>query len=86
MNEEVIDTIEDLGNNIKLLKSAKKINRKDCKTLLTQLFEVVKDVLEKFDRVFKHVEKIIEIEKTTENGELSEGNPIKNQDLKNLYL
>ena len=78
--KDLRDTVEDLSNNIKLLKTAEEINLIDCKTLFTEIFEVLKDVLEKFVETFDMVEKIMNINKATVKEE------IEHQDFKTLYL
>ena len=81
--KDLRDTVEDLSNNIKILKDTEEFNIWDAKILITTIFEVLKDVLEKFVETFDMVEKIMNINKTTVKEEI---NSNKTQDIKNMYL
>jgi len=81
--KDLRDTVEDLNKNINILKTAEEINLTDCKTLFTQIFEILKDILEKFVETFDMVEKIMNINKPTVKEEM---NSNKSQDIKNMYL
>ena len=83
--QDLKDTIVDLGKNITLLKEAEQINLHDCQTLIATLFEVLKDILERFEPVFEMVEEIYEINKATEKGEKHMEEDL-NQSVKRMYL
>jgi len=85
MSQQIEGIIEDISENIKLLKEAEQIDLKDCKHLLTILFEVQKDLFEKFQEVFKTMNKVKEIETATEKGEKNKEEP-ENADTKRMYL
>lgn len=85
MSQQIDGIIEDISNNIELLKDAEQIDLLDCKHLLTILFEVQKDLFEKFQDVFKTMKEVKEIEKATKKEEKNKEKP-ENVDVKRLYL
>ena len=87
-SEDLKDTIEDLDNNIKLLKEAEQINLQDTKTLLTAIFEFLKDLMERFKTMFIQVEEIIDIKQSSKEGKsnIDGTTEIKDEDIKRLYL
>ena len=85
MDSEIDGVIEDVNNNLKLLKEAEQINLIDCKALLTTIFKVLADLFGRFKYMFDQFDKIMEIEQTAEKGEKSEEKP-ENIDIKMMYL
>lgn len=81
MSEVINGIMEDLDKNIKLLKDAEEINLKDVQELFVMLFEVQKDMYEKFQGFFEQMQKLKEIEK----GEKYKEKKIINEDIKRLY-
>ena len=83
---EIEDVIQGLDKNIKFLKSPYRLENKDIKGLLLDIMGTMKDMWEKFNNVFKMVDKLSEIEKVAEKREAIEKNDLdKDQDLRNLY-
>ena len=87
-SEDLKDTIEDLDKNIKLLKEVEQINLQDTKTLLTAIFEFLKDLMERFKTMFIQVEEIIDIKQSNKEGKsnVDGTTEIKDEDIKRLYL
>ncbi len=84
MSEDIKEVIVALDKNLKNLETAEEINMTDVKTLLTELFGVIKDLFERFEYVFVKTEKIKEIEEATKKGEVYE-EKVDNEDIKRLY-
>ena len=86
MSKDLKDTIEDLDKNITLLKETEEFNVWDAKTLITTIFEVLKDLLQKFEPLFIKMEELMGIEKASVKGEKYSENQVLKSDIKNLYL
>jgi len=83
---EIEDVIQGLDKNIEFLKSPYRLENNDIKGLLLDIMGTMKDMWEKFNNVFKMVDKLSEIEKVAEKREAIEKNDLdKDQDLRNLY-
>ena len=67
MSEEIKEVMEGLDTNLKNLEDAEEINMVDVKTLLIELFGVIKDLFERFEYVFVKTEQIKKIEKAKSN-------------------
>jgi len=85
MSEEIKEVMAALDQNLKNLEGAEEINMKDVKTLLIEVFGVIKDLFERFQFVFVKTEQIKEIEKATEEGK-EYREKMDNNDIKRLYL
>lgn len=82
---EIDDVIQGLDKNIEFLKNPYRLENKDIKGLLIDILGTIRDMWEKFNNVFSMVDKLKEIEKSTEE-EKYEEKDINNQDIRNLYL
>jgi len=85
MSEEIKEVMAALDQNLKNLEGAEEINMKDVKTLLIEVFGVIKDLFERFQFVFIKTEQIKDIEKATEEGK-EYREKMDNNDIKRLYL
>ena len=82
---EISEVIQGLDKNIKFLETTEKgITEIDIKGLLIDILGTIRDMWEKFDNVFKMMDKVKEIEKAAEKGEkYREEN--SNEDVRRLY-
>lgn len=81
---EIEEVIQGLDKNIKFLKSPYRLENKDIKGLLIDVIGTMRDLWEKFDNVFKMMDKVKEIEEASEKGELYEEEN-GNEDVRRLY-
>lgn len=83
---EIDEVINGLDKNIQFLESPYRLENKDIKGLLIDVIGTMRDLWQKFADVFKMMDEINEINKAIKNEKLHEEIPLKDQDLKNLYL
>jgi len=81
---EIEDVIQGLDKNIEFLENPYRLENKDIKGLLIDILGTIRDMWEKFNDVFKMVDKVKEIEETTEK-EIKYEEKNGNEDVRRLY-
>jgi len=87
MSQPIKEVMEAIDKNIKGLEDAEEINLSDIRTLLIDLYGIIKNLWGQLEDVFIYTEEIKKIEEATLKGErFKDGKELINSDVKRMTI